>query len=317
MKIKGVLYFILLHIVFLIFISPLIIFYGPFNNVKSTVVGMSINSSKFHFFPELFLSDHEIEKILKDNSAVDPTLSNSVKTLKFGIKNNRIDVYNIKGSGFSGKIMIISDPRSIKIGLSALLPKAGETTSAISKSYNAIASINAGGFSDNGWNATGGAPIGFIIKNGKIVYSSVKSNKVKLDTAAFTEDGMLIVGKHTIEELIKYKVKEAVSFGPPLIVNGKATISRGDGGWGIAPRTAIGQRDDGEVIFLVIDGRNLNSLGATLRQEQDILLKYGAVNAVNLDGGSSSTMYFQGKIINTPADLLGERAVPTVFMVVP
>jgi exopolysaccharide biosynthesis protein len=128
---------------------------------------------------------------------------------------------------------------------------------------------------------------------------------------------MLIVGSHSISQLKKLGVKEAVSFGPPLVVNGKPTISRGDGGWGIAPRAAIGQREDGAVLFLVIDGRSLGSLGATLRDIQDIFIQYKAVNAVNLDGGSSATMYFNGKVINRPSDALGERAVPTVFMVVP
>lgn len=160
--------------------------------------------------------------------------------------------------------------------------------------------------------------MGFIIHDSKVIYNHDNNENVKLDTAAFTREGMLIVGKHSIAQLKEYGVKEAVSFGPPLIVNGKPTIKSGDGGWGIAPRTAIGQRKDGTVILLVIDGRDvLHSLGATLRDVQDILLEYGAVNAVNLDGGSSTTMYLNGRVINRPADVLGERAVPTVFMVMP
>ena len=159
--------------------------------------------------------------------------------------------------------------------------------------------------------------MGFIIHDGKVVYNQIKNENVKQDTVAFADKGMLIVGKHSISQLKKYGVKEGVSFGPPLIVNGKPTITKGDGGWGIAPRTAIGQRENGEVLLLVIDGRSLKSLGATLKDVQDILLYYGAVNAANLDGGSSTTMYFNGKVINNPSDKLGERTVPTVFMVMP
>jgi len=132
---------------------------------------------------------------------------------------------------------------------------------------------------------------------------------------AFTKEGMLIVGKHSMAQLKELGIKEGVSFGPPLIVNGKPTITKGDGGWGIAPRTAIGQKETGEVLLLVIDGRSLSSFGATLRDVQDILLKYGAVNAANLDGGSSATMYFNGMVINKPSDKLGERTVPTAFVV--
>lgn len=93
-------------------------------------------------------------------------------------------------------------------------------------------------------------------------------------------------------------------------------ITGGDGGWGVGPRTAIGQRKDGTVLFLVIDGRQPGySVGATLRDIQNILFEEGAVIAANLDGGSSSTLFFNGKVINKPADLLGERMIPTAFIV--
>ena len=170
---------------------------------------------------------------------------------------------------------------------------------------------------DQGWTGTGGKPMGFIIHNGEVVYNQLGSETIEQDTVAFTRDGMLIVGKHSIEKLKEYGVKEGVSFGPPLIVNGKPTILEGDGGWGIAPRTAIGQRRTGEVLMLVIDGRNIDSFGATLKDVMDILLEFGAVNAANLDGGSSTTMYYNGKVINRPSDKLGERAVPTAFVVLP
>lgn len=159
--------------------------------------------------------------------------------------------------------------------------------------------------------------MGVIIHEGKVVYNQADREDIRQDIVAFTREGMLIVGMHTVEELKSYGVKEAVSFGPPLIVNGEKVIREGDGGWGIAPRTAIGQRENGEVLMLVIDGRNPASFGATLREVQDILYENGAVNAANLDGGSSTTMYYLGKVINKPSDKLGERAVPTAFLVMP
>jgi len=111
-------------------------------------------------------------------------------------------------------------------------------------------------------------------------------------------------------------VAEGVSFGPPLIINGKKLITDGDGGWGVAPRTAIGQRKDGTILFLVIDGRQPGySLGATLLDVQNILYEQGAYVAANLDGGSSTTLYFNGKVVNKPCDMLGERMIPTAFIV--
>ena len=151
-------------------------------------------------------------------------------------------------------------------GFSDKIPKEGETTGSIAKRNGAVAAINAGGFMDQKWVGTGGAPMGFIIDKGKYIFGKLDDGNIKRDTAAFTDNGMLIVGKHSDSQLKKFKVKEAVSFGPPLVVNGKPTISKGDGGAGIAPRTAIGQKEDGTVLFLVIDGRSITSFGATLKR---------------------------------------------------
>jgi len=316
---RKVLAFLLFQLFFSVLTMPLLIFYGPFDNVKRVVVGASWNTLTHQYIAKAFLSDDAIARILGETYAVDPTDSGEmIQTLNFGSKHtDRIDIYNIQGKDFTGKLMIVYDPTRIEVGYSAQMPRSGETTSAIAKRNNAVAAINAGGFLDQGWTGTGGAPMGFIIHEGKVIYDQLNNESIRQETVAFTDKGMLIVGKHSISQLKQYGVKEAVSFGPPLIVNGKPTITGGDGGWGIAPRTAIGQRDNGEVLLLTIDGRNIKSFGATLKDVQDILLSYGAVNAANLDGGSSTTMYFNGNVINTPSDKLGERTVPTVFMVMP
>ncbi|KNY27002.1 phosphodiester glycosidase family protein [Pseudobacteroides cellulosolvens] len=313
-----ILIFLIFEILFTGVTLPILIFYGPFENVKGTITGMSWNTFTHQYIAKFFLSDEAINRIISKSFAEDPLDNGGVlQKLSFGSNHDdKIEVYNIDGGSFEGKLMLVYDPSRIKVGYSKNFPNSGETTSSIAKRNGAIAAINAGGFMDVGWTGTGGAPMGYIIHDGKVVVNQ-KSNTIKQDSAAFT-DQMLIVGKHSVNQLLnEYGVKEGVSFGPPLIVNGKKTIKRGDGGWGIAPRTAIGQRADGTVILLVIDGRRAGSLGATLRDVQDIFLKYNAKNAVNLDGGSSTTMYFNGKIINKPTDGLGERAVASVFMVMP
>ena len=142
------------------------------------------------------------------------------------------------------------------------------------------------------------------------------SDEEENEFVGFTKDGNLIVGNYSKAELKEKDVVEGISFGPALIVNGEKMITHGDGGWGVGPRTAIGQRKDGTVLFLVIDGRQPGySVGATLRDIQNIMYEEGAVIAANLDGGSSSTLYYNGKVINKPADLLGERMIPTAFVV--
>lgn len=318
-KATRIIIFLVFQLVFAMLTMPLLIFYGPFEEVKGTIVGASWSTLSHQYIAKFFLSDAAISRIVGSGYAADPTdRGEQLQVLKFGQNHtDRIDVYNIDGGDFDGKLMVVYDPTRIVIGYSSQLPKSGETTSTIAKKNGAVAAINAGGFLDNGWTGTGGAPMGYIIHDGELVHNQLKSENVRQDTVAFTKDGMLIVGKQTLAQLKKWGVKEGVSFGPPLIVNGKPTISKGDGGWGIAPRTAIGQKETGEVLLLVIDGRTLSSFGATLKDVQDILLQYGAVNASNLDGGSSTTMYLDGKVINRPSDKLGERTVPSVFMVAP
>jgi exopolysaccharide biosynthesis protein len=318
-KWRKILAFLIFELLFSSLTMPILVFYGPFENIKRTVTGASWNTLAHQYIAEAFLSDEAIARILGESYAVDPTDSGKIiQTLNFGNKHtDRIDVYNIESKDFTGKLMVIYDPTRIEVGYSVHMPRSGETTSAIAKRNKAAGAINAGGFLDQGWTGTGGAPMGFIIHEGKVVYNQLESEDARQETVAFTDRGMLIVGKHSISQLKEYGTKEGVSFGPPLIVNGKPTITKGDGGWGIAPRTAIGQRENGEVLLLTIDGRNIKSFGATLKEVQDILLSYGAVNAANLDGGSSTTMYFNGNVINNPSDKLGERTVPTAFLVMP
>lgn len=311
--------FLLFQFIFALVTMPLLIFYGPFEEVKGTIVGASWNTLNHQFIVRLFLSDEAIARILRDSYADDPTArGEEIEKIDLSSEHDdTIEVYNIEGGDFKGKLMVVHDPTRVIVGYSSLFPESGETTSRITRNNGGIAGINAGGFLDRGWTGTGGIPMGFIIHDGEVVYDQYEGKDVKQETVAFTKEGMLIVGKHTVKQLLEYGVKEGVSFGPPLIVNGKPTIKKGDGGWGIAPRTAIGQRKTGEVLMLVIDGRTLDSFGATLREVQDILLEYGAVNAANLDGGSSTTMYYNGKVINRPSDKLGERLVPSAFVVLP
>ena len=116
----------------------------------------------------------------------------------------------------------------------------------------------------------------------------------------------------------KINLKSAVTFGPIIIINGQPTIRGGDGGWGIQPRTAIGQRKDGIVLFLVVDGRRVDSIGAGMKDLSEIMIKYGAYNAANLDGGNSSVLVINDKIMNRPINWFDQeqtRPIATAFIV--
>ena len=318
-----VILFILFEFIFTAITGPFVAYYGPFKNVRSTVVGAAMTTLKTQWVATLFLSDERIKQIMNEQKVetiVQDNLDDGNSGVKVENKNdNSIERYDITGKKFKGYILVINDPTRIKVGYSSKLGKEGELTSEIAKDNNAIAAVNGGGFTDEAsgslWTGTGANPAGVIMSGGKIVYNDIRSENEKRDVVALTNSGKLLVGPHTIKEMKKIGVTEAVSFGPAMIVNGKKTINNGDGGWGIAPRTAIAQRKDGAIILLVIDGRQVNSIGATLREVQDILYEYGAYNATNLDGGSSSTLFYDDEIINNPCDSLGERSVPSIIYV--
>ena len=315
--------FLVFQIITFLITMPILVYYGPFKNVRNIIVESSMTSLKHQWIATKFLSQNRINFILNENKTENVAQSNEEelkKQIVIDNNNDDMEIYEIKGKKFKGEVLIVHNPKRIKIGYTKKLGEEGQTTSNIAKEYGAVAAINGGGFlgSTDGiaWTGTGGIPRGIIMCNGKIVYSDINDKNEKFSVMGITNEGYLIVGEHSINELYHLNVIEALSFGPSLIVNGEKSIKNGDGGWGIAPRTAIGQRKDGAIILLVVDGRQAESLGATLKDIQDALYELGAYNATNLDGGFSTTMYYNGKIINKPPDILGERAIPSIVYVV-
>ena len=140
-----------------------------------------------------------------------------------------------------------------------------------------------------------------------------KSSRYSL--IGLTSDSKLVLGKYNYQEAMAQGIESAIEFGPYLIVNGKNQITNANSG-GIHPRTAIGQKQDGTMIFVVIDGRQVGySIGTNLLELQNIFNKYDAYNAANLDGGSSSTMYYNNKLTNKPSTPAGQRYLPNAFIV--
>ncbi|MGH4122428.1 MAG: M56 family metallopeptidase [Clostridium sp.] len=293
------------------------------SQIKRRVTMISLfkkNSYKWSIIPivalaltgGVLLTNSKDKPVLADNKNITAT-KNLIDTAK--TKENIITQYDISGKRFKGKLLLIPNNKKIVVGFNKDISKVDKTTSQIAKENKAICAINSGAFVDS--TSKGFSPAGLIMHDGKVIFNETKDNARKTQIIAFTDKGKLLVGFYSLNELNKLNATEAVSFGPALIVNGKPTIIKGDGGGGINPRTAIGQKKDGTVIMLAIDGRSIKSMGATLLEVQNILLDHGAVNASNLDGGSSSTMYYNGKVINNPSDSKGERRVVSTFMVLP
>ena len=204
-----------------------------------------------------------------------------------------------KGPTYNGFLVVVYDPSKIHIATTKYLGSRGESILTVAKRENAIIAMNAGGFYDPDWNSNGGQPHGTVFSRGNVVSDFIDAG-MGGGFIGFTNENKLILGRMNKQQAINTGYRDAVEFGPYLIVNGKRSFYKGNGGWGIAPRTAIGQRQDGIVLMLVINGRLATSLGADMIDLTDIMERYGAYNAANLDGGSSSELVINGQIINTP-----------------
>ncbi|WP_178024184.1 phosphodiester glycosidase family protein [Paenibacillaceae bacterium] len=226
-----------------------------------------------------------------------------------------VEIEEVSGNGYHGYVMTVNDPTKIRLGVPAKRGK-GEKVSSMVERTGALAGVNGGGFADPNWKGNGFKPIGVVISQGKLYYNGISSGAAT-QIVGLDKQGKMIAGKYTLEELDQLGIQEAVTFQPRIIVNGKGQIRSQKEGWGIAPRTAMGQREDGAILFVVIDGRQPGySIGASLYDVQQIMLDHGAVIAANLDGGSSTVLVKEGgDIVNKPSSEYGERYLPTAFLV--
>lgn len=303
--------FVTVTLIFFVITSPIIVLFGPFGNLKRAVVGAIMRSRHPHYITWLY-NQEELNEILGVVKTTEQT-----KVLSFKPRtDSTLSLQKIETTRFVGYLLEIPNPQRIQVATAADIQEKGDTTSHIAKMNNAVAAINGGGFYDPNGTGTGRLPYGFILHEGKYLLGQQVDDQERVDFVGMTRAGNLIAGNYNKKELRDLGATEGLTFGPPLIMNGKKVIRSGDGGWGISPRSAIGQKKDGTMMFLVIDGRQPGySIGATLVDVQNIMYEKGAYIAANLDGGSSTTLYYNGNVVNKPADLLGERMIPTAFIV--
>lgn len=319
-------------------LSFLIILYGPNHSFRDWLITTAMRTMHHQYYCEWFYNENIINDVMSNNYIVevnedtDPTLvdknkpkpdngteyANKYEKDIFDHPDN--DLYKIiqfDVNGCDAYLAFVYDPSRITVGISKYYGEHGQYVSTMAKYYKAPLAINGGGFNDPGHNSTGGDPIGITIMNGK-VKSDYRVGS-SYGVIGFTNDDVLVLKRgKTAEELVNEGVRDAVTMGPFLIVNGKKSIVKGNGGWGYAARTAIGQREDGIVLFLVVDSNEFRTTGASLKDLADIMEKYGAINAANLDGGTSSVMSLNYEIINDPIDSAlrhKTRGIPTIFMV--
>ncbi len=302
------------------------VFYGPSQMASDLLTVTLLETSALKFVPRMFFSEAGVQAIVERNKAesFDEITDTSLIVINTGKDEvtgeteeeyKDVELVNVTGPTYKGYMLIVRDPSRVSVGVchKPFGDTYGKYIDEIAEEYNALAVINAGGFEDDGGTGKGGIPIGIVYADGELMWTHTDdyySTLVGFDK----DDKLIVVDNMSSEQSKSLNLRDAVTFGPALVVNGEAAVITGSGS-GTNPRTAIGQRADGAVLLLVIDGRQVNSLGATMSDLIDIMLDFGAVNAANLDGGSSSKMYYDGAYINDGVALTGSRRMCTTFIV--
>ena len=310
--------------------------YGPYPGFREWLVTTAMTTMTHQYFATWFYDEQTINYILDknriietdeitDTNAINVGASNEVTEyeneyeraiLERDPKNNDYKIIEIDEKKFDGYLVAVYDASRVKTVVTENLGKSGQYLTTMAKDNDALIAINGGGFNDPNFNSTGGQPLGITVTDGEYVTTAKYSGSGGI--IGFTEDDKLVLGKMSLSEAKEQGIRDAVTFGPFLIVNGKASEVLGNGGWGTAPRTAIAQRKDGIVLFLVLNGRTVSKPGADMDDLIEVLERYGAYNAANLDGGTSSVLVVNDTIVNDPIDSTGAhktRPIATGFIV--
>ena len=328
------------------------IFNGPSTAARDVLTMSLLEASATKWVPALFLGQKTVDSIRYEGNDFPDIIPPDTGAPDINIipggsnpdewKDHPDGVYikEVKGATFNAYVMVIRDPSQVYMATSSVpfsKDKPGLRINQAIEKEGAIAAINAGAFFDNGTSSSvvGSVPEGLVVAGGEVVWTSGQAPENGF--AGFNEDNVLIVDHSmTAKRAKELKIRDGCCFGPALIINGFPNLEAYNSASGFNPRTAIGQRADGAVIFLCIDGRQTASIGATYADVIDIMTDFGAVNACNLDGGSSTVMLYRDQyglydsdtnrqrfgddvvMINTYPLLQTEpRRMPTFFMVRP
>ncbi len=313
-----------------------VILKGPSPALRDLFISTMDETRRFRFVPQIFLTAEELDALRtkkkmeqdiatnKDLITVAANQTETIEAKPMEDEGPKADAYGlvdedgdgiifteVKGNGYLGYMTVILDPKRVFVGMPDGYGGVGLTLEQMVQKYDAIGGINAGGFKDDGGGGLGGMPEGLTIIDG-VCYN--QNADVTEGFAGLDKDGILHVGFYSYEDCLANNIVHAVSFGPILISNGVPTDPEYLTS-SVNPRTAIAQRADGAIIMLVIDGRQVHSIGATYQDMVDLLLSYGAVNACNMDGGSSTVMYYEGRYVNScSAEGGNPRPLPNAFL---
>ena len=311
-KKKMPLYTKLLIAVDVIAVLGFFFMYGPIRVVRDFYVSSALTSMTHRYLAYVFYTPAQVKKIASENTVIESDEDSDTSAIKITeIKDDGVyesvyeeqilkkdpnnDLYKIikvNEKTYTAYITVVYDPSRVQLVTASNLSSGGQRVTDMAKKHKALVAINGGSAKiRNG----GLIPRGILIQDGKVLYDSGDREKL----IAFNNDNILVLAKMNSKEAKAKGIRDAVWFAPYLIVNGVPSKFKGDGGYGNRPRTAIGQRQDGIVLFVTVDGKTgLN--GTTMKELTKIFVRYKAYNAANLDGGGSTTLVVNGKLMNDP-----------------
>ncbi len=310
-----------------------LICHGPSESAKELFATTILETGQLKFLANVFLSKDELQEIVDKNSLqdMDVEVDENLINTEGNKEKELIEIHNVSGDGFEGTMMVVNDPSKISLATTYPWGEYGKELGVIVDEAGAIAGVNGGIYYSSG--NKGGRPYGVTVSNGEI--QDITLGWSGLYLIGFDENNLLRIislegmNKSAVEKMVKEeKIRDAISFQEEssdannhfvkLIINGEKRELSGKGS-GQNPRTAIGQRKDGSVLILVTDGRGKNGhLGATASDLIEIMAEYGAVNAANVDGGSSSSLYYNKKYLRTSVTFYYTNSswrLPTAFVV--
>ena len=312
----------------------LFVVYGPWDGFRNLWITSAMTTMSHHYLANTFYSEDTINKTISMNYVEDIDEATNVDAISFSntdtgvyeseyeeqiLKRNEgndlYKVFDVKVNGSTAHIAVIYDPSRIHYTVSSRITRGGQRLFELAKEQEAIVAVNASGFARRGVKLI---PNGVTIMDGKVLQNG-KIDSKQQGIIGFNNDNVLVLIKGDADDAIKAGLRDAMTFGPFLYVNGAPAKISGNGGGGCHPRTVIAQRKDGIVFFIVFDRRDYikGELGATFSDLVQVLTRYKAYNAANLDGGGSSTLIVENKFGNKPgaADYPQGRYLPDAWII--
>jgi len=326
-------FFLLLFTIVILVAAALVlvmnmVFNGPSPAAQEVLTMSLIEASATKWVPALFIGEERVAEIRTSvNQELPQEVSSSTQVViqkanaitgtsdEWANYPDGIRIERVAGDTYNAHVMIVRDPSTVYMGTSTekystAIP-GKRITEMMEANPDAIAAVNAGAFFDNGTSdsTVGSYPLGLVVSNGNTVWESGKQPGLE-GFAGFNNDNILVVSQKNLskKEAEALNIRDGCCFGPVLLMDGEVNLEAYNNNSGFNPRTAIGQRADGAVIFVCIDGRQVASPGGTYADIINIMVEFGAVNACNMDGGSSSVMMYRDE-----RGLFGEAGATTMI----